>query len=137
MLTAVDGGEECAARRWNRSAGPTVQGDEGLQFEPTVDGSCAMTPRYQRSARRAPGRSQRFAVLGILGTVLSLVGEGAAHAEAGGVTQQGIFPGTTTRVPCATFASTEWRSVVDVDIVGVIDTPEKLYTAPRRLDCGA
>lgn len=43
---------------------------------------------------------------------------------------------SNARVPCLTFESTEWRSVIDVDIVGVIDSPEKLYTATRRLNCG-
>ena len=44
---------------------------------------------------------------------------------------------SNARVPCATTVSTKWRSVIDVDIVGVIDTPDKLYTTPRRLNCGA
>ncbi|MDL5160198.1 hypothetical protein [Actinomycetospora termitidis] len=41
------------------------------------------------------------------------------------------------RVPCVDRTPTEWRSVIDVDIVGVIDSPEKLYTTVRLLDCGA
>ena len=41
------------------------------------------------------------------------------------------------RMVCLTLESNEWRSVIDVDILGKIDTPEKLITQVRRLSCGA
>ncbi len=30
----------------------------------------------------------------------------------------------------------EWRSVIDADIIGVADTPEKAVTKVRRVKCG-
>jgi hypothetical protein len=33
-------------------------------------------------------------------------------------------------------ASNKWRSVVDVDIIGVADTPEKAITPTQKLACG-
>lgn len=54
-----------------------------------------------------------------------------------------IRPGTggsgrraNARTLCVNAISTEWRSVVDVDIIGKLDAPNKLVTAVQRLDCG-
>ncbi|GLX41649.1 hypothetical protein [Streptomyces lavendulae] len=41
----------------------------------------------------------------------------------------------TGRGPCKSSAVTSWRSVVDVDLVGLSDSPEKLVTAGRDLAC--
>ncbi|MFB0631737.1 hypothetical protein [Streptomyces sp. AB3(2024)] len=41
----------------------------------------------------------------------------------------------TGRGPCKSGAVTSWRSVVDVDLVGLSDSPEKLVTAGRDLAC--
>lgn len=41
------------------------------------------------------------------------------------------------RFTCLNTRTTEWRSVVDVDIVGQPDDASKLYTSPRTLSCGA
>jgi hypothetical protein len=43
---------------------------------------------------------------------------------------------SNARVTCLTTADTEWRSVVDVDVVGRWDNPGKLVTPARRLGCG-
>lgn len=45
-------------------------------------------------------------------------------------------PRTTARKTCANHQTRQWRSVIDVDIVGVADTPEKAYTKPVKLRCG-
>lgn len=41
------------------------------------------------------------------------------------------------RVMCANDDLTDWRSVVDVDVIGIADWPDKLYTPERELPCGA
>ncbi|MFC0581187.1 hypothetical protein [Micrococcoides hystricis] len=50
-----------------------------------------------------------------------------------------IKPGTSkranARMTCRSRASKQWRSWVDVDLVGYLDTPNKLYTASRTLRC--
>jgi hypothetical protein len=42
----------------------------------------------------------------------------------------------TARVECKTIAWSQWRSVVDVDLVGLFDTTEVYTTAARGLYCG-
>lgn len=42
----------------------------------------------------------------------------------------------TARFTCKNLNSTVWRSVVDVDLVGFRDTPEKDYTPPIAHKCG-
>ena len=44
---------------------------------------------------------------------------------------------SNARVPCLNATETEWRSVVDVDVVDKIDNPGKLITPQQRLVCGA
>ncbi|MBO0595064.1 hypothetical protein I2485_08635 [Nesterenkonia sp. E16_7] len=50
-----------------------------------------------------------------------------------------IKPGTAkranARITCRSTASKQWRSWVDVDLIGYIDTPEKAYTGARTLRC--
>jgi hypothetical protein len=76
-------------------------------------------------------------------TVQLQVNRGGTWVDVGRPGVERVRPGggsanrSNARVPCVTTESTEWRSVIDVDIVGVIDTPDKLYTTPRRLNCGA
>ncbi|MFM9442094.1 hypothetical protein [Streptomyces acidiscabies] len=41
------------------------------------------------------------------------------------------------RKTCVGTASTTWRSEVDVDIIGVADSPDKLVTPVRTYACGA
>ena len=42
---------------------------------------------------------------------------------------------TTARRECRSHQSRQWRSIVDVDINGVIDSPEKKYTPTKTLKC--
>ncbi|MFD9422462.1 MULTISPECIES: hypothetical protein [unclassified Streptomyces] len=41
------------------------------------------------------------------------------------------------RKTCEGTAKTTWRSVVDVDVIGVRDSPSKLYTPSKTYPCGA
>ena len=41
----------------------------------------------------------------------------------------------TAREACSSHSPRQWRSVVDVDLVGYIDSPEKLYTQTVTLKC--
>jgi hypothetical protein len=41
----------------------------------------------------------------------------------------------TARVPCLTSVRTGWRSIVDVDIVGFADTPNRVFTPRQDLAC--
>lgn len=41
----------------------------------------------------------------------------------------------TARRDCGASTSTGWRSIVDVDLVGVSDPSDKLYTTPVNLSC--
>lgn len=40
-----------------------------------------------------------------------------------------------TRVRCNSSAWTSWRSEIDVDVIGILDTPGKHYTSVRSLNC--
>lgn len=40
-----------------------------------------------------------------------------------------------TRVRCNSGAMTQWRSEIDVDVIGIPDTPGKYYTSTRSLNC--
>ncbi len=42
----------------------------------------------------------------------------------------------TVRHQCATSASTGYRNIVDVDVIGILDTPEKFYVT-QNVDCRA
>lgn len=50
-----------------------------------------------------------------------------------------IKPGTSkranARVTCRSSGKKQWRSWVDVDLIGYLDTPDKLYTSARTLKC--
>jgi hypothetical protein len=41
----------------------------------------------------------------------------------------------TGRAGCTSSASTGWRSVIDVDLVGLIDDPRKLTTPAVNVAC--
>lgn len=58
---------------------------------------------------------------------------GSERVRAGG----GSANRANARVECAGPADTEWRSIVDVDIVDHIDSPGKDYSPPQKLRCGA
>ncbi|GLV87227.1 hypothetical protein Slala03_69160 [Streptomyces lavendulae subsp. lavendulae] len=58
-------------------------------------------------------------------------GKGKSTVRSGGGSQGRA----TGRGPCKSSAVTSWRSVVDVDLVGLSDSPEKLVTAGRDLAC--
>ncbi|MER7396908.1 hypothetical protein ABT381_15510 [Streptomyces sp. NPDC000151] len=45
-------------------------------------------------------------------------------------------PRTTARKKCSNKQSRQWRTVIDVDIIGVNDSPEKAYTKPVKVRCG-
>ncbi|MEV0847570.1 hypothetical protein AB0J21_17155 [Streptomyces sp. NPDC049954] len=72
---------------------------------------------------------------------LQVVEAGAWHtvATAGETVAQGGGAGkrTTARKPCSSTKSTTWRSVVDVDIIGTGDSPNKLYTPAVKRTCSA
>lgn len=62
-------------------------------------------------------------------------------ADAGPLGQKTVYSGggsgnrAATRAHCNSNTTTSWRSVIDVDLIGVADTPFKLYTSTRVLDC--
>ncbi|MDF4253295.1 hypothetical protein [Streptomyces sp. WMMB303] len=45
-------------------------------------------------------------------------------------------PSTTARKGCNNHKTRQWRSLIDVDIIGVGDSPEKAYTKTVKLRCG-
>jgi len=57
---------------------------------------------------------------------------GTARVRSGG----GAGNRATGRYGCANSLNVSWRSVVDVDLVGYADSPERLYTPSRLLQCG-
>jgi hypothetical protein len=68
------------------------------------------------------------------------------HSGSGWITRatgsKKVKPGTGSsrrahaRFTCRGNASNKWRSAVDVDIIGVADTPEKAITPTQKLACG-
>ncbi|NOK71597.1 MAG: hypothetical protein GFH25_541324n40 [Chloroflexi bacterium AL-N10] len=56
---------------------------------------------------------------------------GRATVRSGG----GAGNRATGRVTCTSSTLTQWRSVIDVDLVGMIDDPRKLTTPTRSLSC--
>ncbi len=59
---------------------------------------------------------------GSLGTKTVYSGGGSANRAA-------------ARADCTTFDSTPWRSVIDVDLIGLPDTPDKKITSTMTLYC--
>ncbi|MBZ4016258.1 hypothetical protein CCS38_11000 [Streptomyces purpurogeneiscleroticus] len=45
-------------------------------------------------------------------------------------------PSTTALKKCNNHRTRQWRSLIDVDVVGVNDSPEKAYTKTVKLRCG-
>jgi hypothetical protein len=41
----------------------------------------------------------------------------------------------TARMECSDTTTHEWRSIIDVDVVGYVDSPEKLQTPAQLLPC--
>jgi hypothetical protein len=41
------------------------------------------------------------------------------------------------REKCASRNNRQWRTMIDVDLIGVPDSPEKAYTKPVTVKCGA
>ncbi len=76
-------------------------------------------------------------------TVQLQLNRGGAWINVGPPGQKTVFAGggsanrAATRTPCVNTATTQWRSEVDVDLVGSPDSPEKGYTEARSLACGA
>ncbi|NSC21822.1 hypothetical protein FM076_11675 [Streptomyces albus subsp. chlorinus] len=44
-------------------------------------------------------------------------------------------PRATARRKCSSKKTRQWRSLIDVDIIGVADSPEKAYTKPVKRRC--
>ncbi|MEW2432637.1 hypothetical protein AB0952_00330 [Streptomyces caniferus] len=53
---------------------------------------------------------------------------------------RGIAFGSPERQPpnkkCANSSKHQWRTMIDVDLIGVADSPEKAYTTPVTVKCG-
>ncbi|QFU92730.1 hypothetical protein [Amycolatopsis sp. YIM 10] len=58
--------------------------------------------------------------------------EGEKRVYAGG----GSVARANARYTCRNTAKTKWRAVVDVDVVGIADLPNKTEYPHRDLDCG-
>lgn len=56
---------------------------------------------------------------------------GRARVRSGG----GAGNRATGRAGCNSRSVTGWRSVVDVDVVGIVDSPNKLTTSGRNISC--
>lgn len=56
---------------------------------------------------------------------------GSATVRSGG----GAGNRATGRAACTSSSTTGWRSVIDVNLVGIIDDPGKLTTASRNIAC--
>lgn len=67
------------------------------------------------------------------GTWYNVGHSGSKRVYAGG----GSANRAATRVPCVNSTQHEWRSEIDVDLVGSWDSPEKGYSRVVRLQCGA
>ena len=76
-------------------------------------------------------------------TIQLQIRRGDAWVDVGAAGVKRVRPGggsanrANARFICLTREVNEWRSVIDTDIIGVVDTPEKLYTQVQRLECGA
>lgn len=76
-------------------------------------------------------------------TVQLQINRGGSWVNVGAPGTKRVLPGggsgnrATARVECASLSSNEWRSEIDVDVVGYADTPDRETTPPQTLDCGA
>ena len=68
-----------------------------------------------------------------LGPWLDVGAPGSEVVKAGG----GSANRANARVPCVGFGVHEWRSVVDVDLIGYVDSAERTITSARTLPCAA
>lgn len=61
--------------------------------------------------------------------------------NAGSPGQKTVYSGggsanrAVARAFCNGSAATQWRSEIDVDVIGILDTPGKYYTPTRSLYC--
>ncbi|MEU0125339.1 hypothetical protein ABZ114_27280 [Streptomyces albidoflavus] len=55
----------------------------------------------------------------------------------GSPASKNVAQGAAARKPCSSTKSMTWRSVVDVDILGTGDSPNKLYTPDVQRTCSA
>jgi hypothetical protein len=62
---------------------------------------------------------------------IGLVGKSTVKSGGGGGNR------ATARARCVSRDSTQWRSVVDMDVIGVADDPRKYTTPARTLPCRA
>ncbi|MFJ1618454.1 hypothetical protein [Streptomyces sp. NPDC088249] len=64
------------------------------------------------------------------------VAEGAKNVKAGAA-RAPVPAAPTPAKTCENRDKTQWRSVIDVDLIGVADSPEKAVTKTVTLSCGA
>jgi hypothetical protein len=137
VATPVDGDNISAGA--GASESPQPQGLEAFTTEGDYVHISSTPPR----AAQAHGwwtRGTTTATLAVV-TVQLQVKRNGVWSNVGTAAKSTVKPGggagnrTTARVECGTWSSYEWRSVVDVDLVGQVDTPDKKTTTARTLDC--
>lgn len=69
------------------------------------------------------------------GSTWKTVAEGAKKVKAGG--KGASSRRANARKTCENRNTTQWRSVIDVDLIDIADSPEKAVTRTVALSCGA
>lgn len=69
------------------------------------------------------------------GNTWRTVAEGSKKVKAGG--KGASSRRANARRTCENRDKTQWRSVIDVDLIGIADSPEKAVTRAVTLACGA
>jgi hypothetical protein len=69
------------------------------------------------------------------GNTWKTVAEGSKKVKAGG--KGASSRRANARKTCKNRDRTQWRSVIDVDLIGIADSPEKAVTKTVTLSCGA
>jgi hypothetical protein len=76
-------------------------------------------------------------------TVQLQINRGGYWVDVGEPGKERVKPGggsanrASARVACLNFDTNAWRSIIDTDLVGYFDSPDKLITPARTLPCGA
>lgn len=76
-------------------------------------------------------------------TIRLQIKEGNSWVYVGSTGKERVLPGggsanrATARATCENSVVHQWRSVIDVDLVGSVDSPDKGETPVQSLACGA
>jgi hypothetical protein len=120
----------------------SLSGEEKLFYTGGDYVHISSTPPRSASGHGWWVREQSDALEAVV-TVQLQINRGGYWVDVGEPGKERVKPGggsanrASARAVCLTFDTNAWRSVIDTDLVGYLDSPDKLITPVRTLPCGA